>query len=95
MTNAQAERALMLDPRLQVELFPAEVRQSDEFKTLMEFVARADCLAVFVPLAAIVVAAQGDVAMRSLLLTALAVRHHPAFLELVAEVEAAAKENAA
>lgn len=101
MTNGQAERALVLDPRVQQDVFLPEVRESDDFKTLMEFIARADNVgSLLVPVVGILVATRGDQLLRQLFVIALAVQQHQAYLELVAAGKedaraAALKESAA
>ena len=97
MTNGQVERALALDPRVQEALFPPDVRESEEFKALMELVARSKYFSTFTILAAITIAVRGERALQSLILASAVLQLHPAFSEMVeaAEKEAALKGKAA
>jgi hypothetical protein len=88
MTNAQAERALALDPRVQETLFPEFVRALPEFQQLMEAIARTDNFgSLIVPLVAIAIASRGMQTVELALVLATALQQHPAFLELLKEQE--------
>ena len=94
MTNATAITALLLDPRVQELLWSDAQRESEDFKALMEIVARTSYpVPLFVPLTTVITAVVGDAVLSPLIAGALAVVETPAMEEL--RRAAGLKESAA